>query len=240
MAAPSQLVKRKKRANTEDTNKINQWLILLSSKLINYCCIAYPSSVFMVASIWLSKQTTPLCGWVEALQFTETSEPEGMWRDKRWVQPQLCCLLPPINCSEQLASHLSYVVHGNSEKSEIHGHFECLLKAKLEMRSPAARQHTRISMQITQLPLLWPYLSSMHSISIPRKELARLDNSCPLNTAACPSVKAQSCWPRRPTKTAGLRNPAGSSLCRVQTAHAALTSPAVLAYTTRGDKKGLE
>lgn len=102
----------KKRANTEDTNKINQLLILLSYKLINYCCTAYPSSVFMVVSIWLSKQTTPLCGWVEALPFTEASEQEGIWRDRRWVQPQLCCLLPLINCSEQLANYLPYVVHG--------------------------------------------------------------------------------------------------------------------------------
>lgn len=41
---------KKKKANIEDTNKINQLLILLSSKPINYCCIAYPSSVFMVTS----------------------------------------------------------------------------------------------------------------------------------------------------------------------------------------------
>lgn len=34
----------KKKANIEDTNKINQSL-LLSSKPISYCCIAYPSGL---------------------------------------------------------------------------------------------------------------------------------------------------------------------------------------------------
>lgn len=53
-----------------------------------------------------------------------------------------------------------------------------------------------------------------------------------LNTVARPSTKAGSCWPRRPTRAAGLRSPAGFIRCQVRTARAALTTPAVLVYTS--------
>lgn len=133
-------------------------------------------------------------------------------------------------------SHLLCSPWELEEETEVHWNFKSLFEAGLEMRSHSSVQkHTNkqgfpcrvpsFSSVCAWAPCLVQHLFLPLPFQFYPKERSRWTRQLMshLNTVVCPT------WP---TKAAGLRTPAGFTFYGVQIAHAALTSPAVLVYTS--------